>query len=44
MRRKFFVIAKFKHFYLVPGTMKENAYQVEPVLLYVKNSLDLLKH
>jgi len=43
MRRKFHRIAKLKHFYLEPGTVEVNDYQIEPVLHVVKRSINLLK-
>jgi hypothetical protein len=43
MRQKFHTIVKLKHFYLEPGTVEVNDYQIEPVLHYVRRSIDLLK-
>ena len=36
-RRRFYAIAKLKHFYLDHGVIKENDYQVEPIAVVVKN-------
>jgi hypothetical protein len=38
VRQRFHFLAKYKHFYVEPGVIEENQYQIEPKVVYVKRS------